>query len=59
MKIKIMEVGPRDGLQNEAHSLSLEQKKKFIELLVDAGHSDIEIGAFVNSEKIPQMANSF
>jgi len=58
MKIKIMEVGPRDGLQNEPTSLSLEQKKIFIDLLVKAGHSDLEIGAFVNPQKIPQMAGT-
>ncbi|MDZ4676011.1 MAG: hydroxymethylglutaryl-CoA lyase [Oligoflexia bacterium] len=58
MRIKIFEVGPRDGLQNEVKILSLEQKKHFIELLSQAGHSDIEVGAFVNPQKIPQMANT-
>ncbi len=58
MKIKIMEVGPRDGLQNESQSLTIEQRKKFIELLVAAGHKNIEVGAFVNPQKIPQMAGT-
>ena len=53
-----MEVGPRDGLQNESATLNLEQKIKFIRLLEEAGHSDIEIGAFVNPQKIPQMTGT-
>jgi hydroxymethylglutaryl-CoA lyase len=58
MKIKIFEVGPRDGLQNESKSLKIDEKRKFIELLAAAGHKHIEIGAFVSPEKIPQMAGS-
>ncbi|MBK9294646.1 MAG: hydroxymethylglutaryl-CoA lyase [Oligoflexia bacterium] len=58
MKVKIVEVGPRDGLQNEQKVLTLEQKKRFIELLIQAGHEFIEVGAFVREDKIPQMANT-
>jgi hydroxymethylglutaryl-CoA lyase len=58
MKIKIMEVGPRDGLQNESKVLTLEQKLLFIEMLGEAGHQDLEVGAFVNPQKIPQMAGT-
>jgi len=58
LKVKIVEVGPRDGLQNESKSLSLEQKRKFVELLVEAGHRNVEVGAFVNPQKIPQMAGT-
>jgi len=58
MKIKVFEVGPRDGLQNEKHVLSLDDKVHFCKMLVDAGHSFIEVGAFVNPEKVPQMADS-
>ncbi|MES2767819.1 MAG: hydroxymethylglutaryl-CoA lyase [Bdellovibrionota bacterium] len=57
-KIKIVEVGPRDGLQNEKKFLKLNIRCEFISKLVDAGLKDIEIGAFVSSEKIPQMAGS-
>ncbi len=56
--VKIVEVGPRDGLQNEKTSFTLEQKKTFIELLVQAGHRHIEVGAFVNPKKVPQMADT-
>lgn len=58
MKVKIFEVGPRDGLQNEAEILTVEQKVQFISLLVAAGHKDIEAGAFVRADKIPQMADT-
>ncbi len=57
-KIKIVEVGPRDGLQNEKKFLKLNIRSEFISRLVDAGLKNIEIGAFVSSEKIPQMAGS-
>lgn len=58
MKVRIVEVGPRDGLQNENVNLTLDQKRQFIDLLIKAGHTDIEAGAFVNPQKVPQMANS-
>lgn len=58
MQIKIVEVGPRDGLQNEKEVLTIEQRKKYIELLMAAGHKHIEIGAFVRADKIPQMAGT-
>lgn len=57
-KVSIIEVGPRDGLQNEKNILSLEVKTKLIELLVDAGFKTIEPTSFVRPEKIPQMADS-
>ncbi len=58
MKIKIVEVGPRDGLQNEKEILTLEQRAKFIQLLLAAGHKNIEVGAFVRADLIPQMAHT-
>jgi len=58
MNIKIFEVGPRDGLQNESELLTIEQKVQFISLLVKAGHKNIEAGAFVRADKIPQMADT-
>lgn len=58
MKVKIVEVGPRDGLQNEKEVLTLEQKKKFIQMLIEAGHTSVEVGAFVREDKVPQMAGT-
>ena len=57
MAIKIVEVGPRDGLQNETKIISTPIKKKFVELLAAAGHKYIEIGAFVRADSVPQMAD--
>lgn len=57
-KIKIVEVGPRDGLQNEKKFLSAEIRAEFVKKLVSAGLPSVEIGAFVNPEKIPQMVGS-
>lgn len=57
-KIKIVEVGPRDGLQNEKNFLSVEVRSEFVRQLVEAGHSSVEVGAFVSPEKIPQMVGS-
>jgi hydroxymethylglutaryl-CoA lyase len=56
--IHVFEVGPRDGLQNEKHLLSLDDKVWFIESLVAAGIRGLETGAFVRSDKVPQMADS-
>jgi hydroxymethylglutaryl-CoA lyase len=57
-RVKIVEVGPRDGLQNEARAVSIEDKLRLIELLTDAGLSYIEAGSFVNPDWVPQMAGS-
>ena len=57
-KIRIVEVGPRDGLQNEAQPVPLEIKKEFIRRLLKAGVREFEAGAFVRPDKIPQMADS-
>jgi hydroxymethylglutaryl-CoA lyase len=57
-KIKIVEVGPRDGLQNEQTILDIQTKIKFIELLKLSGLDNIEIGSFVSPEWVPQMANT-
>ena len=56
--VKIVEVGPRDGLQNEAQSVPPEVKVKLIEKLVDAGLPVVESGAFVSPKWVPQMAAS-
>jgi hydroxymethylglutaryl-CoA lyase len=56
--VKIKEVGPRDGLQNEAVDVPTDVKLRLINQLVDAGISYIEAGSFVNPKWVPQMANS-
>ncbi len=56
--IKIVEVGPRDGLQNEAEIISTEDKVKLIEYLGESGLSVIEAGSFVSPKWVPQMADS-
>lgn len=56
--IKIVEVGPRDGLQNEKMSLSVNDKVEYISLLAEAGFSTIEATSFVRADKIPQMADA-
>ena len=55
---KIVEVGPRDGLQNEAQSIPLASKLQLIEDLALAGHRLIEAGSFVNPKWVSQMADS-
>ncbi len=56
--VKIVEVGPRDGLQNEAQSVPTEIKIGLIEKLVDAGLPVVESGAFESPKWVPQMAAS-
>ncbi|MCB9025814.1 MAG: hydroxymethylglutaryl-CoA lyase [Bdellovibrionaceae bacterium] len=56
--IKLVEVGPRDGLQNEKIMLSCATKVQFIEKLSQAGIKHIEAGAFVSPKWVPQMADS-
>lgn len=57
-QVRIIEMGPRDGLQNEKTSVSVEARIAFIEALVGAGLDTVEVGAFVSSKAIPQMASS-
>jgi len=57
-KVKIVEVGPRDGLQNETTPISASDKVALIEKLSDAGISYIESGSFVSPRWVPQMATS-
>ncbi|KAF2497309.1 hydroxymethylglutaryl-CoA lyase [Lophium mytilinum] len=56
--IRIVEVGPRDGLQNEKQSISLATKMELIERLARTGLETIEAGSFVAPKWVPQMANS-
>jgi hydroxymethylglutaryl-CoA lyase len=57
-QVRIVEVGPRDGLQNEKTSVSVADRITFIEALVAAGLHTVEVGAFVSPKAIPQMVNS-
>lgn len=57
-KVRLFEVGPRDGLQNEKHLVPTQKKVRWILRLLQAGLKDIEVGAFVRSERVPQMADS-
>ena len=57
-RVKIVEVGPRDGLQNESVIVPAEIKIQLVEKLADAGLSVIESGAFVSPKWVPQMATS-
>src|SRR5438309_10204703 len=56
--VRIVEVGPRDGLQNEKTAVSVAGRIAFIEALVSAGLHTVEVGAFVSPKAIPQMVNS-
>lgn len=56
--VRIIEVGPRDGLQNEKTLVSTQDKYEYIKLLSQAGLKDIEATSFVRSEKIPQMQDA-
>lgn len=56
--VKIVEVGPRDGLQNENATLPVEQRVRLVELLAECGLRAIEFGSFVSPKWVPQMAHS-
>ena len=56
--IQIVEVGPRDGLQNESVVLDTGQKVEFIERLVGAGARRVEIVSFAHPARVPQMADA-
>ena len=56
--VSLVEVGPRDGLQNEKAEVSTQTKVELVNLLADAGHRRIETGSFVSPKWVPQMADS-
>jgi hydroxymethylglutaryl-CoA lyase len=56
--VRIVEVGPRDGLQNEQQPISTADKIELIQRLAQAGISHIEAGSFVSPKWVPQMADS-
>lgn len=57
--VRIVEVGPRDGLQNIKEPIETRHKVSYIELLAEAGCRDIEITAFVHPKLVPQLSDSF
>ena len=57
-RVRIYEVGPRDGLQNESTVVSTDTKLRYIELLAAAGLHDIEATSFVSPRAIPQLADA-
>jgi hydroxymethylglutaryl-CoA lyase len=57
-RVRIVEVGPRDGLQNEPNAVSLEAKVELIEALAGAGLGTIEAGSFVSPKWVPRMADT-
>ena len=57
-RVRVVEVGPRDGLQNEPAILPLESKLMFVTHLAGAGLPVIEAGAFVRPDRVPQMADT-
>jgi len=56
--VRIVEVGPRDGLQNESRIVPTEKKAEFIRLLSTTGLKDIEVTSFVHPKSIPQLADA-
>jgi hydroxymethylglutaryl-CoA lyase len=57
-RVTICEVGPRDGLQNEAQTVPAADKVRYVEMLVDAGVRAIEVTSFVSPTAVPQMADA-
>jgi hydroxymethylglutaryl-CoA lyase len=57
-RVTLVEVGPRDGLQNEAAAIATADKIAFVDHLSDAGHAVIEVSAFVSPKWVPQMADA-
>ncbi|AUN32321.1 hydroxymethylglutaryl-CoA lyase [Niveispirillum cyanobacteriorum] len=57
-QVEIVEVSPRDGLQNEATPVSTEQKVELINRAIAAGARRIEVTSFVNPKRVPQMADA-
>nr|MBA3703692.1 hydroxymethylglutaryl-CoA lyase [Rubrobacteraceae bacterium] len=58
MRIEIVDVGPRDGLQNEDETLSPEVRAELCEKLAAAGVPRVEAASFVNPKRVPQMAGA-
>ncbi len=56
--VQVVEVGPRDGLQNEHGQVTTTDKVEFVDRLTAAGLPVIEVGAFVSPKWVPQMADT-
>ena len=56
--VELFEVGPRDGLQNEAREIPVAEKVALVDCLSRAGFSRIEVASFVSPKWVPQMAGS-
>ncbi len=56
--VSLCEVGPRDGLQNEKRIIGVDEKVRYIELLVAAGFREIEVTSFVSPKWVPQLADA-
>ncbi len=56
--VTLVEVGPRDGLQNEKVAFSTAMKLEFVQRVVDAGTHRLEVASFVNPQRVPQMADA-
>lgn len=57
-RANVYEVGPRDGLQNEPETLSVDARVEFVDLLTESGLKAIEVGSFVSPKAIPQLADT-
>ena len=58
MNVRITEVGPRDGLQNESVTIPTGTKIRFVDVLSEAGFEEIEVSAFVSPDRVPQLADA-
>jgi hydroxymethylglutaryl-CoA lyase len=58
VRVRITEVGPRDGLQNEKGIIPTETKIRFVDALSEAGFEEIEVSAFVSPDRVPQLADA-
>jgi hydroxymethylglutaryl-CoA lyase len=57
-RVSVYEVGPRDGLQNEAVTLPAADKVRFVELLAESGLQAVEVTSFVSPRAVPQLADA-
>jgi isopropylmalate/homocitrate/citramalate synthase len=57
-ELHVVDVAPRDGLQNESSILTVEQRAELVRRLYEAGVPQIEVGSFVRSDRVPQMAGT-
>lgn len=57
-RVRITEVGPRDGLQNEAAIVAVQDKIRFVDALSEAGFPEIETSSFVSPRWVPQLADA-